>query len=541
MSTPGDLLGALGREAKARLMGGRSSSQARVYRGRTVEELIPRIQRELGPEAIILRRRDGLTGGVLGFFQHAWVEIEAVPGTPSVDLYDEHESIDPTILDTPAMLPPSSPISAYAPMAEPAPPTPPPAPPMSPSTSYPASQPAPLSATPPPPPPTPTPHAFPSASPSAPSPPVSIPPLSLQAPLLDPTRLFARESPAQHQGASAYVTSHLAALARADRARLAQRAPLLPEVPRPAPAREQPPTVDFHELIPQDTRRAAPSVGESAPPAGAGDDWRRPHQPERRTVQPGSQGRARAGVEKSLRRYGVSGELIGELIDSATAHALPLAPRSGLAAAVRATLAQRIPVAAPLPAAGAAIVIVGAGGAGKTTTCAALLSAYRKSSTLHASFATIIREPEQGELRMLLSPQLVKPTSVDDPRALRALRKVRAEGLVVLDTPWLSPADKTGIRRLGRLLSELEPERVLVALPATLGRAAATQLLQALAPLKANGMAVTHGEETDQIGVAIEAACSFGLAPEYMLDRGRSRGWRLTRLDPTGLAAMVLP
>ncbi len=111
----------------------------------------------------------------------------------------------------------------------------------------------------------------------------------------------------------------------------------------------------------------------------------------------------------------------------------------------------------------------------------------------------------------------------------------------MLDTPRVSPADRTGIRRLGRLLAELEPERVVVALPATLGGAAAAQLLEALAPLKPNALIVTHAEETDQIGVAVEAACRFGLAPEYMLDRGRPGGWRLSRLDPAELAGMVLP
>ena len=52
---------------------------------------------------------------------------------------------------------------------------------------------------------------------------------------------------------------------------------------------------------------------------------------------------------------------------------------------------------------------------------------------------------------------------------------------------------------------------------------------------------MTHADETDQIGVAVEAACRFELAPEYMLDRARGGGWRLRRLDPAGLAAMVLP
>ena len=124
-----------------------------------------------------------------------------------------------------------------------------------------------------------------------------------------------------------------------------------------------------------------------------------------------------------------------ELIDGASAHALALAPRAGLAQAVRATLAQRIPVAAPLPTKGAAIVIVGAGGAGKTTCCAALLGAYRKSSSLPASCATISREAERGELRMILSPYVMKPTPAAAPRALRALRRARGEGVAVLDTP----------------------------------------------------------------------------------------------------------
>ena len=79
------------------------------------------------------------------------------------------------------------------------------------------------------------------------------------------------------------------------------------------------------------------------------------------------------------------------------------------------------------------------------------------------------------------------------------------------------------MRELARLLAELAPERVVVALPATLGATAAAQLLQALRPLGANALAITHADETDQLGVAVEAACRFGLAPEYMLDRGSRR------------------
>jgi hypothetical protein len=497
MSTPGTLLNALGREARARFAGGRDAATPRVFRGRTVEELIPRIARELGPEAIVVRRREGLTGGVLGFFQHPWVEIEAVPGTAGVDLYDEPSSVEPPpVMSSDLAAPPAAP--GYQPLPVPA------APPAAraPQSFMPAPANSPVASGPPP-----------------------------AAAGFEPEPLFAGRPTAAEPGGSAYVTAHLAALARADRAAQALP-PLVPEPPRPAPS---PPPLDFHELIPEQTRRPAAPI--APPPA----DWATRPTLERRTVQPGSHARARAGVEKGLARYGIGEQLAGELIDMAMAHAMPLAPRSGLAAAVRTTLAQQIPVAAPLSATGASIVLVGAGGAGKTTCCAALLEAYRTGSTLPAAFATIVREGEAGELRLLMSPQLLKPAALESPKALRALRRARADGLAVLDTPRLSPADRNGIRRLGRVLGELAPDRVLLALPATLGRAAAAQLLEALAPLKADGLVVTHADETDQIGVAVEAACNFGLAPEYMLTHVRSGGWRLRRLDPAGLAAMVLP
>jgi flagellar biosynthesis GTPase FlhF len=141
---------------------------------------------------------------------------------------------------------------------------------------------------------------------------------------------------------------------------------------------------------------------------------------------------------------------------------------------------------------------------------------------------------------MLLSPYVMKPTAIDTQRAVRALHRTRAEGLLVIDTPPLSPGDRGGVRALATLLGELEPERVVVVLPATLGAVAASQLLKALRPLRANALALTHADDTDQIGVAIEAACRSALAPEYMLRRARGGGWSVARLDPAGLAAKLV-
>ncbi len=268
-----------------------------------------------------------------------------------------------------------------------------------------------------------------------------------------------------------------------------------------------------------------------APPAAAAPPRPSPASPHARNRQ---------AVERTLARAGFSEAFIRELTDTALAHTLALAPRIGLVPAVRAALAQRIPPARPLPATGCSIVVVGAGGSGKTTCCAALLGAYRAHSTLPARFATLLRPELQTELQLMMSPQMLEPQPADSPRARRELRSAGSDGVVVIDTPRLSPSEPAGIRELGRLLGELEPDRIAVALPVTLGAVAAEQLLASLEPIGPAALALTHADETDQLGVGIELACRFGLAPELMVEHAPAGGWRLSRLDPAELAARVL-
>ena len=59
-------------------------SETRTYRGGSLEELLPRIRAELGDDAVVVRQREGLTGGVAGFFQKRTVEIEARRGQSSL-------------------------------------------------------------------------------------------------------------------------------------------------------------------------------------------------------------------------------------------------------------------------------------------------------------------------------------------------------------------------------------------------------------------------------------------------------------------------
>jgi flagellar biosynthesis GTPase FlhF len=61
--------------------------ETRTYRGTTLEEILPCIREELGPDAVITRQREGVVGGVRGFFGKRCLEVEArspVPAAPAV-------------------------------------------------------------------------------------------------------------------------------------------------------------------------------------------------------------------------------------------------------------------------------------------------------------------------------------------------------------------------------------------------------------------------------------------------------------------------
>jgi flagellar biosynthesis GTPase FlhF len=76
------------------------TTETKTYRGESIEDLLPRIRAELGPEAVIVSRREGLIGGVAGFFQKKCVEVDARPGGARIDVYDDGDG-DETVMDQP--------------------------------------------------------------------------------------------------------------------------------------------------------------------------------------------------------------------------------------------------------------------------------------------------------------------------------------------------------------------------------------------------------------------------------------------------------
>jgi flagellar biosynthesis protein FlhF len=65
-----------------------SEPETKTYRGNSLEELLPKIRDELGPDAVIMRQREGIVGGVGGFFGKKCVEVDVAP-PPGVALQQQ--------------------------------------------------------------------------------------------------------------------------------------------------------------------------------------------------------------------------------------------------------------------------------------------------------------------------------------------------------------------------------------------------------------------------------------------------------------------
>src|SRR4051795_8698441 len=73
-------------------------TETKTFRGSSLEEVLPQIKADLGPDAEIIRQREGLTGGVGGVFPRACVGVAGRPGAPEeprrrFDAYDDQPAV----------------------------------------------------------------------------------------------------------------------------------------------------------------------------------------------------------------------------------------------------------------------------------------------------------------------------------------------------------------------------------------------------------------------------------------------------------------
>lgn len=249
---------------------------------------------------------------------------------------------------------------------------------------------------------------------------------------------------------------------------------------------------------------------------------------------------AARSIVRDLVASGAGQQLATRLISDASAHGSAFASDHSLREAARTMLARAIVAAPVLPSNGATVAFVGPGGAGKTSCVAALASAYARASTLSVTVLSLGAPDGTTVLATKLRNDLIDVTTPAPGATRDTVEECRRGGLVVIDTEAVTPNDPAALQALAGELQPLALDAVFLALPATLSAAAARALLAQFAPLRPTALVITHADETDQLGVAIELSAVASIPLAY-IHAGKDPCTAMTAVDPQALAARIIP
>jgi flagellar biosynthesis GTPase FlhF len=504
-----------------------------TYRGRSLEELVPRIRQELGDDAVIVSRRETTSGGVGGFFAKREIEVEVRPGAAFVGLGGSDSPEEPGVAAAFAQQlaeaqerarPATSPeIDALPGSADVTVddlfPTPPPAASQNLAALFnaglaPAEQ-----------------AAEPEPVAEAPEPVVE-PELEREPEVLDDDEWeeiygdeedddedVAPEEPvAEEQPTGMFDYLGVAPEPIVEEPAAAWEPPVAEPTPEPEPVAAEP------EPEPEPIPLAEPvaAVISPAPPPVAG-------------LPPAAIVAAERLVARGLRQG-----LAEAIADEAIAGLAPLLPGSDPKDLVTDALARRIPMH-PLRRGPGVIGFVGPGGAGKTRCVARLAAAHARHGVL-AVTVVALRSPDGGaELRRLLAPYGVALHAIESgAEGAGLLAELRSTGLVIVDTPGVSPRSTGELRALGTELDSLAPDELHLAVPATIGPAAAQELVSGVRELGVGALVLTHTDETEMLGTVVGLAIDSGLPLSY-LARGQAVEAGLKPANATELAKDLVP
>jgi flagellar biosynthesis GTPase FlhF len=238
-------------------------------------------------------------------------------------------------------------------------------------------------------------------------------------------------------------------------------------------------------------------------------------------------------AERRLVAAGLSQALAEDIVREAVVHGLPFTSPRNIKKLVRNVLAGRIDVFRHLSTEPRTIAVVGGGGSGKTSTVAYIAASY---VAVGADVAVVSLRGDTT-LAARLQPLGVAVIQAKDGEQAKKRLGVARPLLTLIDTPAVGLSSTPGeIKGLAAELQLLEVTEVHLALPATLSAAAADELSEALAPLGATHVVLSHADETKRPGAPIELALKAGHPLSYICARSG-----VSPADPAELAAQLLP
>lgn len=468
------------------------SDDVKTFRGRSLEELLPQIRAELGPDAIVLRRREGRDKKAGGFFQRPFVEVDArAPHADERPLEIRSDRATAEGLSSPAVqalfeqaTPFADALAAAARDSR-----------MEEDTfsaSF-TAQPAP---------------------PTVEEPPRRMRDREPEPPAATPPPNAGLYGPQPNAAAIADTAPKPAAAPEPEDA----PEPVAPPPPPVAAEPEPEPAVE-----PEPEAEPAPAAFE-VPPAPA------PVPAARATGIPRPP--SADAAEDRLVAAGISPALAAEVVAEAVVHGLPFSAPRNMKRLVRTAFARRIPTTTALGPGPRTIAVVGGGGSGKSSAVAHIAAVYAAAG----ADVAVIELRGNGSLSHRLQPLGVGVIAAANAEQAQERLGAREPLITLIDTPAMGPSAKAAdVKALAADLKALGAE-VHMALPATISAAAAAEVAAALATLTPSHVALTHADETSRPGAPLELALNAGRPLSYVCSREG-----VTPADPGALAAQLLP
>jgi flagellar biosynthesis protein FlhF len=468
-------------------------AERRTYRAETLEQALQAVSDELGPEAIVVTQREGVVGGIGGFFGKRCVELEVEAASPATAEPEAEESWfdswDDTATDWPVPVavparPARSIIDAYD----------------STEVAWPTHEPV-LQVVQ-------EPEHEPEPEPED------------HGQLVD--TIFQQASPFADELDAALT--ELAIAAEREQVQFVEPEPVVetPQVveeqaPEPEAGSEailEEPSVELVVVEPEPEQLPEPRVAR---------------------FDPGS-------IERRLVRSGLTERTAREIVAEAANELRIFDPLTPFEDHVRQALARRIKVARSTRKTKAkrrVVALVGPPGSGKTLAAARMLHAHRACGNRAVAGLTLAPVRDALALADQTRSLEVEITAATEEQGLRTeLERLQPVDLLIVDTPGIAPEDEERLGALGYLLELVGVDETHLLVPASYGPDRVRTLVEAFAPaVGADRMMITHldgrGNGSGVVSVAVTARLPISFTAV-------GSSWGLRPASPDDLAGLVL-
>ncbi len=171
------------------------------------------------------------------------------------------------------------------------------------------------------------------------------------------------------------------------------------------------------------------------------------------------------------------------------------------------------------------IMMLGLYGAGKTTSVAKLALYYSKRGKKPCLLGLDVHRPAAPDQLEQLAKKIKIPVFIDkkekDPLKIykNFQKQLEAYDLILIDTAGRHSLDKELIKEIEELEKEINPDYLLLVMPADIGQAAKKQASEFQKACKINGVIITRMDSSAKGGGAL-TACAETQAPVFFIGTG---------------------